>query len=73
MGLAPKLAAGGSFFLSSGSRPSSFYQPIAKLSAPLGKKITCFAEWRYYGYGEAFYLYEGFRTHLLTAGLRWTL
>jgi hypothetical protein len=72
-GLAFKLSAGGSFFLSSGSRPSSFYQPTGKLSLPLGKKITCFGEWRYYGYGEAFYLYEGFRAHLVTAGLRWIL
>lgn len=72
-GFAPKLSAGGSFFLSSGSRPSSYYQPLVKLSAPLGKRLACFAEWRYYGYGEAFYLYEGFRTHLITGGLRWTL
>jgi hypothetical protein len=72
-GLAPELSGGGSFFISSGSRPSSYYQPIGKLSAPMGKRIACFAEWRYYGYGEAFYLFEGFRTHLLTAGLRWTL
>jgi hypothetical protein len=68
-----KLSAGGSFFLSSGSRPSSYYQPMGKLSLPLTNKITGFAEWRYYGYGEAFYLYEGFRAHLFTAGLRWIL
>ncbi len=72
-GLAFKLTAGGSFFISSGSRPSSYYQPMGKLSLPLGKKITCFAEWRYYGYGEAFYLYEGFHAHLVTVGLRWVL
>jgi hypothetical protein len=72
-GLAPALSGGGSLFISSGSRPSSYFQPIAKLSAPMGKRIACYAEWRYYGYGEAFYLFEGFRTHLLTAGLRWTL
>ena len=70
--LAPKLTAGGSFFLSSGSRPSSYYQPIAKLWLPLRKNINWFTEWRYYGYGEAFYLYEGFRTHLVTTGLRFT-
>jgi hypothetical protein len=43
-----------------------------KLWIPMGKKVTWFAEWRYYGYGEALYLYEGFRTHLVTAGLRIT-
>jgi hypothetical protein len=70
--LTPKLAAGGSFFLSSGSRPSSYYQPVAKLSVPLGSHVSWFTEWRYYGYGEAFYLYEGFRTHLVQTGVRLT-
>jgi hypothetical protein len=67
---APKLAAGGSFFISSGSLPTSYYQPVAKLWVPLGAHISWFTEWRYYGYGEAFNLYEGFRTHLVTTGVR---
>ncbi len=67
---APKLAAGGSFFISSGSQPTSYYQPTAKLWVPLGKHTTWFSEWQYYGYGEAFLLYQGFRTHLVTTGLR---
>jgi hypothetical protein len=69
---APKLAAGGSFFISSGSAPTSYYQPQAKLWLPIGSHITWFSEWRYYGYGEAFLLYQGFRTHLVTTGLRIT-
>ncbi len=69
---APKLTAGGSFFISSGSRPTSYFQPVAKLWVPLAKQVSWFTEWRYYGYGEAFYLYEGFRTHLVTTGVRWT-
>jgi len=69
---APKLAAGGSFFISSGSQPTSYYQPTAKLWVPLSKHATWFSEWRYYGYGEVFNLYEGFRTHLVTTGLRFT-
>ncbi|HEV8145008.1 MAG TPA: hypothetical protein VGP79_01430 [Bryobacteraceae bacterium] len=68
----PKLTAGGSFFVSSGSRPTRYYQPVAKLWLPVAKRAALFAEWRYYGYGEAFYLYEAFRTHLFTAGLRLT-
>jgi len=68
----PKLAAGGSFFISSGSRPTSYYQPQAKLWVPLGTHLSWFSEWRYYGYGEAFDLYEGFRTHLVTTGVRFT-
>jgi hypothetical protein len=71
-GLVPKVSAGGSFVVTSGSRPTSYYQPVAKLLVPLRKNLSLFAEWQYYGYGEALYLYEGFRTHLLTGGLRLT-
>ena len=69
---APKLAAGGSFFISSGSQPTSYYQPMAKLWLPIGKHVSWFSEWRYYGYGETFNLYEGFRTHLVITGVRFT-
>ena len=69
---APKLSAGGSFFVSTGSRPTSYFQPLATMRLPLAKKVSWFAEWRYYGYGEAFYLYEGFRAHLVATGLRFT-
>ncbi len=68
----PKLSAGGSFFISSGSRPTSYYQPLAIVWLPLGKHVSWFSQWTYYGYGEAFYLYEGFRAHLVTTGLRFT-
>ncbi len=69
---AAKITAGGSFVRSSGSRPTSYYQPQAKVAVPVAKNIQWVSEWRYYGYGEAFYLYEGFRTHLITTGLRFT-
>ena len=69
---APKLSAGGSFFISSGSQPTSYYQPTARLSVPLSKSATWFSEWRYYGYGDVFLLYQGFRTHLVTTGVRFT-
>lgn len=72
LGLSPKISAGGSFFISSGSRPTSYFQPLAKLWLPLGKKLDWFAQWAYYGYGEAFYLYEGFRSNMVTTGLRFT-
>jgi hypothetical protein len=71
-GIAPKLSAGGSLFISSGNRATSYYQPLATLWLPINKKISLFADWRYYGYGEAFYLYEGFRTNMVTTGLRFT-
>jgi hypothetical protein len=71
-GLAPTFTGGGSLFISSGSRPTSYYRPFAKLFLPVRKNLTWFTEWTYYGYGEAFYLYEGFRSHLVTTGLRFT-
>jgi hypothetical protein len=67
--LTPRLAFGGSLFISSGSRPTTFYQPLARLSLPLHKGVVWKSEYRYYGYGEAFYQYEGFRAHLLQTGL----
>ena len=71
-GLAPTFTGGGSLFISSGSRPTSYYRPFAKLLLPVRKNLAWFTEWTYYGYGEAFYLYEGFRSHLVTTGLRFT-
>ncbi len=66
----PKFAIGGSVFRSSGSRPSTYAQPVARLSMPLHEHANLFTEWRYYGYGEQFYQYEGFRTHIFMVGLR---
>jgi len=67
--LAPRLAFGGSLFISSGSRPTTFYQPLVRLSVPLHHNVAWKSEYRYYGYGETFYQYEGFRAHLLQTGL----
>jgi hypothetical protein len=67
-----KLTFGGSLFVSSGSRPSRNYEPLAKLSVPLYKHVDWNSEWQYYGYGEQFYLFEGFRTHIFMTGLRVT-
>jgi len=68
----PRITAGASLFISSGSRPTTYYQPLVTLWLPLEKHFTWFSEWRYYGYGEAFYLYGNFRTNLVTTGLRIT-
>ena len=38
--LMPKLTGGGSVFTSSGSRPTTYYQPLVKLWAPTGKRLT---------------------------------
>jgi hypothetical protein len=71
-GLAPKLSLGGSMFRSSGSRSTGYYQPLAKVFLPVTKNIAWISEWKYYGLGEAFYTYEGFRTHLIETGIRFS-
>lgn len=71
-GLSPALTFGGSVFVSSGSRPTTYYQPLAGLSVPFTKHVAWKTEWRWYGLGEAFYMYEGFRAHTLTTGLHLT-
>jgi hypothetical protein len=70
--VAPKLTAGGSLFISKGSLPTSYYQPMAKLWIPVSKHAQAFAQWWFYGYGETFSPYEGFGTHLAAIGLRYT-
>jgi hypothetical protein len=69
-GLAPRLAFGGSLFISSGSRPTSYYQPLARLSVPLRKNLSWNSEYRFYGYGETFYQYEDFHAHILQTGIK---
>ena len=70
--LAPKLSLGGSLLISSGSRPTRYYQPLGKLLVPISVHVAWVSDWRYYGFGEAFYGYESFRTHLISTGLRLT-
>jgi hypothetical protein len=71
-GVSAQFSGGGSFLLSGGSRATNYYQPVGKLTVPIGRHLAWNSEWRYYGFGESFYLYESFRTHLITTGLRFT-
>jgi hypothetical protein len=71
-GVAAQFSGGGSFLLSAGSRAQNYFQPVGRLTVPVGRHVQWNTEWRYYGFGEAFYLYESFRTHLITTGLRFT-
>ena len=50
-----KLTFGGSAVISSGSNPTQFYQPTARAAVTLAKNLAWVSEWRYYGFGEAFY------------------
>ena len=71
-GMTPQVTVGGSLFISNGSRPTRFYEPLGRLSLPVRKNVSWNTEWRWYGMGEGFYLYEGFRTHVFMTGLRIT-
>jgi hypothetical protein len=72
LGKGARLSAGGNFFISSGSRPTRYFQPTGKLIAPFYHGLAWITEWSYYGYAEPFYVYEGFRTHLVSTGIRFT-
>jgi hypothetical protein len=67
-----KLTAGGSFFTNSGSRPTNFFEPTGTLWVPVQKHVTLFAEYSYYGYGQPFYVYEGYRANAVIGGIRFT-
>ena len=67
-----KLSAGGSLMILTGTRPTRYFQPMARLSLPFNKHVYWNTEWRYYGFGEEFFQFEGFRTHVFMTGLRLT-
>src|SRR5262249_4901540 len=69
-GVAAKLSAGGSLFISEGTRPTQYYQPLGRLSIPVHKLVQWNTEWRWYGFGETFYQYEAFRAHTFMTGIR---
>lgn len=71
-GFKPRLTVGGTALVSSGSNPTVFYEPLTKLSIPLYKGIAWNSELRYYGFGEEFYLFQGFHTFTVTTGVRIT-
>ena len=66
------LSLGGSFFKSSGSRPSQYYQPMARLAFPINKHVQWNAEWRWYGFSERYYGYENVSSHQLMMSIRFT-
>ena len=60
LGYKTKTAFGGSAFLSSGSNPTTFYQPAAKLRLQLRKNLSWNSEWRYYGFDRVVLSVSGF-------------
>lgn len=67
---APRFSAGGSFFRSSGSRPTRYWQPVIRTAFPLYKHVEFVGEWRYWGLSQPFYQYEHFRNNQATVSLR---
>jgi hypothetical protein len=65
-----RIAFGGSFVVSSGSRPTRYYQPMMRLSVPVGKHAEWHSEWRWFGLSETLFPFEAFRRHELVTGLR---
>ncbi len=72
LGYKTRLSLGGSAYLSNGSNPTTFYQPTAKLAIAFHRNVSWVTEWRYYGFAESFFLYQGFRTNMVTTGVRLT-
>ena len=69
----PTITFGGSFFTSTGSRPTSYYQPLGRFLIPVHRNVSWYAEWRWYGLSQDYFIYEGFRTHQFITGLRVSL
>jgi len=69
-GHAPRFTAGGSFYRSTGTRPTTFVQPVVRTAVPIAKRLEFIGEWRYWGLSEAYYRFEGFRNNQGTLSLR---
>jgi len=65
-----RLSLGGSLSVSTGSRPTRYYQPRARLLAPLASSVSWTAEWRWFGFVEKVLRYDNFRTHAFSIGLQ---
>ncbi len=66
----PKLDFGGSIFFSTGTRPSRYYQPYGRFRLPLGEHVSWYGEWRWYGFTQPTFLFEGFRSNQIITGFR---
>ena len=64
------LTIGGTMLRTAGSRPTRYYQPLARIAIPLHKQTRLFAEWRHYSLGQALYGFEAFGVQQFTAGIR---
>ena len=65
-----RLSMGGSLSVTSGSRPTRFYQPRVRMTGPVGRKLSWIGEWRWFGFDEEFFRLENFRAHVFSVGFR---
>jgi hypothetical protein len=61
----------GDFFVSTGDRPTRFYNPRARLSFGVGENSSLFGEWRWHEYSNQSFSREAFRAHLLATGVQY--
>lgn len=66
------ITAGGTLFISNGSRPTTYYQPLVRLTVPIQKHVQWISEWRWYSMSELFYVFENFQTNQFMTSLRLT-
>ena len=71
--ITPKIGFGGSFVTTAGTTPSRYYLPQGRLLIPLTSRVHAYSEWQWYGLSQSLYMYEGFRAHTITTGLRFLL
>jgi hypothetical protein len=69
-GFTAKLTLGGSMAIVNGTEASRYYEPLARLSIPAGKHVYWNTEWRWVGYNDQLYLFQGFQTHLFQTGVK---
>ena len=67
---AVRVEAGGSMYISTGSRPTDYYVPVGRAAVPLGGFLEANGEWRWYAFSQELYRIESFRIHQFIAGLR---
>lgn len=64
------LSVGGSLVSTTGSRPTDYYQPLARVTIAAHKRFELIGEYRWYGLDQTLYTFEGFRSQQFTGGLR---
>ncbi len=65
-----KISVGGTGFISNGSRPTEFYQPLVRMVIPLRTHFGLRTEWQYHSMTERYYQFESFGAHTFVVALQ---